>query len=119
MLELPTRLGGLKIVNPKTDAAQKFKNSKKFCKNFVENLFSSDFDLDGVASGRNKKENERCFGRKKYVLLHSLVSTPFSKARELVNERSASNWLTTLPLEQYGFAKQRIGMLNACDVIGC
>ena len=42
VLVLPARLGGLNIINPETDHAQKFKDSESLCKPLVEKLLSSD-----------------------------------------------------------------------------
>ena len=65
VLELPARLGGLIIINPNTDASQKFKDSERLCKSLVEKLLSNDTDLNGVASRQKRastdlqRENER------------------------------------------------------------
>ena len=124
VLELPARLGGLNIMNQETDAAHKFKDSKILCKPLVEKLSSTDTGLDGVGSSQKRvsteiqKENERRAERKKDVVLQSVASTPYARAFELANKRGASNWLTTLPLEEHGFCLSKVGMHCACDIIG-
>ena len=119
MLELPARLGGLNIINPETDAPQKFRDAEKLCKPLVEKLLSNDTDLNGIGSRQKRastdlqKENERRAERKKDVVLQSLVSTPYSRAFELANARGSSNWLTTLPLEEYGFRLSKAAFRDA------
>ena len=58
MLEPSARLGGLNIINPETDAAQRFKDSERLCKPLVEKILSGDTDLDEVAS-RQKRASHR------------------------------------------------------------
>ena len=119
MLEPSARLGGLNIINPETDAAQKFKDSERLCKPLVEKILSGDTDLDEVASRQKRasteiqKENKRRAERKKDVVVQSLVITPYSRAFELANKRGASNWLTTLPLEELGFCTSKAAFRDA------
>ena len=49
----------------------------------------------------------------KKIVSQSLASTPYSRAFELVNERGASNWLTTLPLEEHGFSLSKEAFRDA------
>ena len=117
--ELPARLVGLSIINPETDAAQKFKDSERLCKPLIEKLLSSDADLVGVARRQKRasteiqKENKRRAERKKDVVLLSLDNTPYSRAFELANERGASILLATLPLEEHGFCQSKAAFRDA------
>ena len=89
VLKLQARLGGLTIINPETDVAQKLKDSERLCKPLVEKILSSDTDFDGIASRRKRvstetqKENERRTER-------ILCCNRFSKH----HTQQLLNWLT-------------------------
>ena len=52
-LELTARLGGLIIINLKTDAAQKIKSSEKLCKSLIEKLCQVILIKTELQIGRN------------------------------------------------------------------
>ena len=74
---------------------------------------SGDTDLDENANMQKRafaqilKENKRRAERKKNVVLQSRVTTSYSTAFELADERGASNLLTALPIEEHGLCMSK------------
>ena len=110
LFALPTRMGGLGIRNPTEIAGQEFLNSTTVTKTLVHsilgeanfNLIETKTEQEAVRKSvhqTNKKAKEE----KLEETLKSLSDTT-QRAVSLAQEKGASSWINTLPIEDHGFA---------------
>ena len=106
LLSLPTRYGGLNIVNPVEEVSLQLDASRKITvplKKMIIELSDSyrKPDLCEVkAKLRQQKANHNASKAK--IIRESLPATK-QRTMDLLNEKGASSWLTVLPLKEHGF----------------
>ena len=105
---LPARYGGLSIINPTEIAEQEYKNSTKATNSLCQDMIEQHIKLtvDSEDQRRIKYEithekNTRYIEKQK--LLKMALPPKTSRQVDLASEKGSSSWLTTLPLEEYGF----------------
>ena len=110
LLALPVRLGGLGIVNPQTISDSKFAASEKVTSPLVililqQTLSFGSHIIDAqylakseVISSKHQVEKERAAS-----VCDSLPPDP-KRIISLSSEKGASSWLSSLPVEEHGFA---------------
>ena len=110
LLSLPSRLGGLGIIDPCVSSAFQFDASQRVTGPLVSPLLeqNSQFTIgilnEQLALKRGIHLENRCRSEELAVSLHPLLPTELQRARELACLRGASSWLTALPLDEHGFS---------------
>jgi hypothetical protein len=109
LLALPARLGGLGVVNPSAEAPFQHADSKEYTRPMVRLLKRSARELN-LNEERQKSVLIGIRGRRQARLqaeaknLRDRAGEDLARAIDLAQEKSASAVLSTLPLEEYGFA---------------
>ena len=110
LIALPTRLGGLGIVNPVKQAAKQCDTSQKVTAPLVTLITeqSTEFPTEALEQQIQVKHEARQHQRQALATtasnLHSVLPNSLQKAVEISKESGASMWLTALPIEEHGFA---------------
>ena len=108
IFSLPARMGGLGITNICETADLEYKHSTMATKNLVDaiyqqsNTYSPDEDHHRETAAKIRSSREEFFKQRKEKLVSEL-SNPVCRQLELISEKGASCWLTSLPLKEYGF----------------
>ena len=110
LLALPCRLGGLGILNPTHSASHEYIASKEVTAPIVSSILNHDgsytyemFEDQSIASAeiKKQKQNRRTSQASQ---LKSQLPPDLQRAMDLSQEKGASNWLTVLPVEEFGFS---------------
>ena len=103
LLSLPPRLGGLGIPNPTITSDTEYTASRSVCKplyNLIL-LYDSSYPTEAIEQQVKAKKEVHSF-----KLKHSQGSASNlrpQRSMDLAQEKGASNWLTTLPIDENGF----------------
>ena len=118
LLALPPNFGGLGILNPSSEANRQFATSRKITAPLVDLISNQDpnYSIDPSAirsikasAKREHHQSLTCAAN----AIKALLSQEQVRAMELAQERGASSWLSTLPLEEHGFALHKGGFRDA------
>ena len=110
LMVLPTRLGGLGITNPVTQAAKQRDTSCKVTAPLVNLIVeqSKDLPMEALEEQTQAKYEARQAGRQAQAStadsLYTTLPNSLQKAVEISKESGASTWLTALPIEEHGFS---------------
>ena len=107
---LPSRLGGLGIINPCLSSAFQFEASRRVTGPLVLLLLEQDpqFTIGtlneqlALKLGIHRENRRR--SEESATSLHPLLSIELQRARELACLKGASSWLTVLPLDDHAFS---------------
>ena len=108
LLGLPVRLGGLGISSP-TSLCDEYDHSKAISSPLVSQISSQHLTLDSTTLSEQLSAKSKVRSSKKKKLsdstnsLTSLLSPDLQLAMSLAQERGASSWLSTLPINEHGF----------------
>ena len=108
-LSLPTRYGGMGIINPKSHSSQQYQDSLAVTDPMIQVLLQGDGQLPAAILMESEKVKKEVLKRKEesHKVLGELVKSelPSEHVRlfEIGNEKGASVWLTALPLREHGF----------------
>ena len=107
LFTLPARLGGLGIVNPASSSSREFDASvsisaplSHFIKPKVPEYSGDTIEARMRAKQEVRKQRQEVSAATLKVTLKDLLK----HAMDLAQEKGASTWLTSLPLEDYGFS---------------
>ena len=109
LLALPCRLGGLDIVNPTNMAEFEYSASTEVTAPILQSVLSQEGvytyetladQLSAIADVKKRKRSYLCSTASQ---LKSTLPPDLQRAMDLSQEKGASNWLTTLPVEEFGF----------------
>ena len=109
MVSLPVRLGGLGISDPVSMADGEYQNSRKISNalvNLIVNQVDSISDLDSEALFKLKKDVSK---QKQQQFLNEAtqireqLSEQLKRALDLAQEKGASSWLTSIPVQKAGY----------------
>ena len=110
LFALPARLGGLGIVNPASSSSREFDASVSISAplNHLIKCQVTEYSGDTLAAQMRAKQEVR---KQRQDILKSSAATlkvtlkaSLKHAMDLAQEKGASTWLTSLPLEDYGFS---------------
>ena len=110
LLALPCRLGGIGLLNPTKLDNEAYAASKEVTRPIVNSILSKDgsysyealSDQLSVAAETRKKN---CSHQSSTTgQLKANFNTDLQRAMDLAQEKGASNWLTVLPVEEFGFS---------------
>ena len=109
LLALPTRLGGLGLINPAEVSHHEFKSSENVTAPLVTLIMSQQQDIthEAIHHQQVAKANVRT-SRKSHLAtianqLKERLPPCLKQAMELASEKGASSWLTALPITEHGF----------------
>ena len=108
LLALPQRLEGLGLTNPTRDMNIERENSQHIMAPPVEHIVKQDESINDIQGELKHQKKEAYMSKFKSLqaaatkLKAELPTTP-QRSVELATETGASNWLTTIPLDRYGF----------------
>ena len=109
LLALPCRLGGLGLVNPTSTADQEYSASRKVTSPVVNAILTHDdhytYDTlaDQLSSVAEVKKMKRDHQSSSSSQLKASLPLDLQRAMDLSMEKGASNWLTVLPVDEFGF----------------
>ena len=110
LISLPSRLGGLGIIDPCVSSAFQFSASMKVTGPLVSLLLeqNSEFTVGVLNEQLSLKRAIHLENHRRYEelasSLHPLLPADLQRARELACLKGASSWLTVLPLDERGFS---------------
>ena len=110
LFSLPARLGGIAISNPSNTAELEFNSSIQVTKALKEAILQQEFHYTSETLTEQTKARSEVqkLGRDKAeqssLLLKDLLPQSLKFSMELAQEKGASSWLTSLPIEEYGFS---------------
>ena len=108
IFSLPARMGGLGITNICETADLEYKHSTMATKNLVDAIYhqrktySPDEDHQRETAAKIRSSREE-FNKQTKEQIISELSPTTCRQLELLSEKGASCWLTSLPLKDYGF----------------
>eukprot|EP00731_Ephydatia_muelleri_P024258 Em0016g529a len=103
LLSLPPRLGGLGIPNPTITSDTEYTASRSVCKPLYNLILLHDSSYHTEAIEQQVKAKKEVHS---FKLKHSQGSASNLRPQcsmDLAQEKGASNWLTTLPIDENGF----------------
>ena len=107
LLELPTRAGGLGIINPCTKAPVGYEASRGISAPLARQIIEQKWQLpdeDEVKKIKSDVERENHINiKQKSKNLFETVSPSLQRAMELSQEKGSSSWLNVIPLKEMGF----------------
>ena len=123
LLALPVRLGGLGLQNPINMSRGQHTASKLICAPLVDQIVNQDHHLgecSAVQQGtkarlRSRKRNQQ---KEEAKNLQNQLSSSLQRSMELSQEKGASAWLTSLPIDDHGFALHKSAFRDALSLSG-
>ena len=119
LLSLPSRLGGLGIINPCVSSVAQFDSSQKVTGLLVSLLIEqiaeftvTELDKQFVLKQEIYLKN-RSNCEELASALHPQLSLDLQRAREFDCLKGASSWLTALPIDEHGFALHKSDFRDA------
>ena len=110
LLALPCRLGGLGILNPTRTASHEFQASVEITTPIVSSILSHESRYtyetlsDQLSAVAEIKKRKRARQSSSASELKSKLPPDLQRAMDLSTEKGTSNWLTVLPVEEFGFS---------------
>ena len=109
LLALPARHGGIALSDPTRRSRDEYKSSIKITSALTEAILSQDpdYSIEIMSRQITGKQEVHVLNRQlsadAATSLKESLSSSLKKAMDLASEKGASNWLTTLPIEEFGF----------------
>ncbi len=109
LFALPARLGGIGLTDPTRRSQEENVASLKITSPLFEAILNHDqtYSFDIMCKQDTCKKETRTQNRQKMEdqasTLKASLPSSLNRAMALASEKGASSWLTTLPIEEYGF----------------
>ena len=122
LFALPARLGGLGIKNPIAEADSEYEASVMISSPISELIICnyhelpSDTQHNQTLAKSEIKIMRRRANAVKATLIRSNLSGSLQRAMDLSNEKGASNWLTALPIQEFGFSLHKGAFTDAISL---
>ena len=121
MLTLPARLGGLGLINPVAIAQEQHTSSQLISAPLVERVRHQDHQLADCQSAQQDIKAKLCSEKRAKQNevasnLQSQLPASLQRSMELSQEKGASTWLTSLPIEDHGFALHKSAFRDALSL---
>jgi len=108
LFALPAREGDLGIVNPASSCDLEYSTSRAISEPLIKVILQgtecSYSCLADQLTAKLEVRQQKCLHVKQAAKSLKDSLFPTRRAMELAREKGASNWLTTLPIEEYGFS---------------
>ena len=121
MLALPARLGGLSLINPVVSVNEQRDASQQISAPLVDRIINQDYQLGSCHSTqqsiKRRIQHRKHTKRKEEAenLQHNLPP-PLQRSLELAQEKGASTWLTTLPIDEHSFALHKAAFRDSLSL---
>ena len=118
LLALPSRLGGMGIINPTEVRSKHQRASQEVCAPLVKNILDQQGDpltcqsLQASTKARRRREKRV----EETAAADNIIRTLLDRQRQCVKasqERGASLWLSVIPLERHGFVLHKSAFRDA------
>ena len=109
LFALPAKVGGQGLCNPTKSSDQEYTASRTITKSLVDSINNhhGEYSYECITSQMEAKAEIRRLRHQQTSQeaenLKCILPTVRHRAMELASEKGASNWLTALPIEEYGF----------------
>ena len=109
IIALPTRYGGLGILNPVETSKIEYETSIRVTKHLTELICRQEQNFENYNGDRVKAELRVCKNEKeekikcRYELLLDKVNAEMKRSVELACEKGASSWLNAMPIQSLGY----------------
>ena len=119
LLELPARLGGIGVINPTTLSDSAYSASKQISAPLYNLILNGSLDYTHEAlteqftAKLEVKKRKRELNVTSADQLKSNLPPNLQRAMILSQEKGASNWLTVLPVEEFGLALHKAAFRDA------
>ena len=108
LLALPARLGGLGIVNPTKLSSSEYLASANISAPLRDLILEQNHEYSfecleaQVNAKRDAHKQNRDIAKSSATTLRATIPKSLQRAMDLAQEKGASSWLTSLPLEEFG-----------------
>ena len=120
LLALPCRLGGLGLTNPTKIASTQYQASQDISKPLVSLILEQKYKLEDNTTFEQRRMKLKVKSQKRTLEVEEAANLKLSdslkRATELAKEKGSSNWLNTLPLEEFGFALHKSEFRDALSL---
>lgn len=118
LFALPAREGDLGIVNPASSCDLEYSTSRAISEPLTKVIlqgmeYSYSCLADQLTAKSEVHQQKRLHIKQAVESLKDSLSPTRRRAIELASEKGASNWLTTLPIEEYGFSLHKGAFADA------
>ena len=118
LFALPAREGGLGLGNPATTCELEYNSSRAMSEPLMEVILQqSEYSYsclsDQIAAKSAFRDQKHLQIKHAVESLRSALPPSRKRAMELASEKGASSWLTTLPIEEYGFCLHKGAFADA------
>ena len=109
LLGHPARLGGIAVSNPAANTNAAFDTSTTITRSLTSAILSQsmDYSYEVMSDQMSAKSKVHQFRRQQSAqqaaTLREKLPDSLKRALDLASEKGASNWLSTLPIEEFGF----------------
>ena len=119
LLSLPARLGGIGLINPTKSSSLQHQASSSISAPLKEQILAQnneysmeciDAQVEAKAEAQKRQRNH---AKDSATALKASSSHSLQRAMDLAQEKGASSWLTTLPLEEFGFTLHKTAFSDA------
>ena len=110
VMALPVRMGGMGIITPTSEAKKQFENSKQISQPLVNEILKQTSSYNDEIEQKQRQEKSRVKQKRRKMHMNELddiylhSNATLKKATELAQEKGASIWLCSLPLNEHGFS---------------
>ena len=122
LLALPVRLGGMGLVNPTAISDQEHENSKLATEELTRAIINQQRDLPENLHANSKATHSSIRSQRRKLQsdilndLRSRMSDDEKRANLTACAAASSNWLTTLPLDEKGYALSKQEFWDAVNI---
>ena len=119
LFALPARLGGLALCNPVSDAQSAFSGSTRITKSLTESIltyaseYSYDIMADQLIAKSEIQSSRREMVNKQAKDIKNILPENLKNPMELASEKGVSTWLTSLPMDEFGFTLHKGAFYDA------
>ena len=121
MLALPVRLGGLGLMNPIASAKEQRDSSQLICAPLVNQIQQQNHDFGRCQEAQRSvkvqlRSSKRMRQKEEAKRVQDQLPTHLQRSLQLAQEKGASTWLTSLPIEEHGFALHKAAFKDALSL---
>ena len=115
----PARHGGLGLVNPAKNSRSRYQASTSISEPLKDIILAQihEYPLDCIDAQVKAKSEVHRLNRENVkdlaTALRGTLSCILQRAMDLAQEKGASSWLTSLPLEEFGFTLHNVAFRDA------
>ena len=121
MLALPVRHGGLGLMNPIASAKEQRSSSQLICAPLVDQIRQQNHNLSQCQEAQRTikaqlHSSKRIRQKEEAKRVQDQLPTHLQRSLQLAQEKGASTWLTSLPIEEHGFALHKAAFKDALSL---